>query len=77
MARCKERGCLACFDKPGKLKRHQKRHDEGITCCLCCKYVITSPALILNAFLLLQIKIIYFELILFCNFSVSFTLSMS
>ena len=27
--RCKERGCLAMFDSPGKLKRHQKRHDEG------------------------------------------------
>ena len=34
--RCKERGCLACFNAPGKLRRHQKRHDKGKGICKGC-----------------------------------------
>ena len=28
---------MACFNAPGKLRRHQKRHDEGKEICKGCR----------------------------------------
>ena len=42
--RCKERGCLATFDAPWKLKQHQKRHDEG-ECSCGYNFIFKWPAL--------------------------------